>query len=35
MGLGKWPGFVDRNATNETGPLPKAHAELMRRFAEA
>ena len=27
--------WLDRNATNETGPLPKAQAELARRFAEA
>jgi phenylacetic acid degradation operon negative regulatory protein len=27
--------WLDRNATNETGQLPKAGAELVRRFAEA
>src|SRR5438128_2388405 len=26
--------WLDRNATNETGPLPKARKELARRFAE-
>jgi phenylacetic acid degradation operon negative regulatory protein len=26
--------WLDRNATSETGPLPKAGAELSRRFAE-
>jgi len=25
--------WLDRNATNETGPLPKAGKELARRFA--
>ena len=27
--------WLDRHGTNETGPLPQAHAELARRFAEA
>jgi phenylacetic acid degradation operon negative regulatory protein len=26
--------WLDRNASNETGPLPKAPAELTRRFAD-
>ena len=27
--------WLDRNGTNESGPLPQAHPELARRFAEA